>query len=167
MPISMNISVKGVKQIDNRIKHRIRRYYSQRENIFEDPLGRTLFLIRKKLVLDVAGKRRNHVYTGRLFKSVQSRFFDVTATQMRVEFGYYVPYGETIEFGGKPRWISLSILERWALHRFSSVDPARAIQRSIARKGTKEYNIIRKTWKNNQNNYINIVHKRFWKALME
>lgn len=166
MPFAIKIGVKGVKRLDNKIQHRVRRYYSQTQNIFEDPLGRTLFLLRKKIVLDVAGKRRNHVFTGRLFKSIGSNFQVISGTKLKVQFGYYVPYGLAIEMGAKPRWISISILEKWALHRFGSTDPARAIQRSIAKKGTKEYNIIRKTWKNNQQNYINIVHKRFWKALI-
>lgn len=57
-----------------------------------------------------------------------------------------VPYGEAVETGTRPHWISVkpgTPLEQWAL--FHGVNPY-AVQRSIAVKGTKPHPYVKPTY---------------------
>lgn len=162
--VSFSVKKKGFKSLSNKITYREQKLLSSKKYIFEDPLKRTLFNIRKRLQKDTQHGGINHVYTGKMLNSVSSKSDSPTPDTMQIHFGLFVPYGQVFELGGKPRFVPYNTLARWAVHRFGSDKPTKAIQRSIQSKGTRGYGIVMRTWEGNKKHYLDLVYSRFWKV---
>lgn len=81
--------------------------------------------------------------TGAMRRSVQYKF---SATQMQAVIEPNVKYAESVEYGGRPRWVSVkpgTPLAQWA--RLKGINPY-ALQHSIARKGTKAHPFVTPTY---------------------
>lgn len=160
--MAISFQVKGMKRITRKIQVRLDRYEKQRDHIFAEPLARTIGNIRRQLSKDNQNGF-NHVYTGLMYQQTKWESKVLSMREMEIEFGYYVPYGMAFEKGAKPRTIPLSVLKPWSQVRFGATWPAYPIQRNIRLKGTPGYGIIVRTWENNQDAYLKIVHRRFWR----
>jgi hypothetical protein len=72
--------------------------------------------------------------------------YKFSPTQLRAQVGPNVPYAAAVEQGSRPRWVSVregSPLRRWA--RLKGINPY-AVQRSIARKGTRPHPYVKPTY---------------------
>ena len=160
---AIKVEVRGFTGISRRLQTRLNRYERDRRNIFASPLRRTITNIRRQLTQDSA-TGFNHVFTGEMYSNTRYEYDATSLEETNIYFGFFVPYGMHFEVGGRPKFLPLSVLNPWATHRFGSSAPAAAIQRSIARRGTRGYGIITRVWQGNQDNYLNIVHRRFWRV---
>ena len=161
--ITTSFETKGFETIQRKLQQRLLKTQTKKKHIFEDPLSRTLSSIRRRLQKDSDAGGINHVYTGKMYNSVGSRSTIPSLETMTILFGTFVPYGRIFELGGKPRFISYAKLAPWAKHRFGTEGPTIPIQRSIKKIGTRSYPIVQKSWDGNKDNYLSIVHRRFWK----
>ena len=102
----MTIKISGVKAIESKITTRLNRMVNRRNYIFMDPLQPTIKEIRKNLVKDTINTglsgRKNHIFTGRLFNSTESRLKSFSHAggfdfDMELQFGYFVDYGLDLE----------------------------------------------------------------------
>ena len=74
-------------------------------------------------------------------------------------------YGIFVEKGTKPHWVPKAALERWAAQRNI---PVYAVQRAIARKGTKPQPFMRPAFENNKsfiNRQFTLAHTRIVTSL--
>lgn len=157
----IQIQSRGTRRLGATLQRRLNTFQQRQKHIFEDPLSRTLFNIKRQLKQDSKAKKRNHIYTGKMLANVKSQSKVIGIGKMEIKFGLFVPYGLKFEKGGPPRVIPLRSLNPWSQHRFGSTKPAIPIQRSIRRKGTIGYGIVERTWRNNWDYYLKIVYKRF------
>lgn len=67
-------------------------------------------------------------------------------------------YGVYVEKGSKPHWVPIAALKRWADQR--GISPY-AVQKSIARKGTKAHPFMRPAYENNRS----FIQRQFKNAL--
>ena len=92
--------------------------------------------------------------TGHLRRSVRYQF---SAPLMRAEVTPEANYAEAVEYGTRPHWVSVkpgSSLYQWA--RLKGINPY-ALQRSIARKGTKPHPFVKPTYVKMQPRVVNDV----------
>jgi len=87
-------------------------------------------------VVQIAAKTTVSRSTGDLARSIAT---DIKARILTGIVGLDYPgkkYGKHVEFGTRPHWVSVKALERWAKKK--GISPY-AVQKSIARKGTKKH----------------------------
>ncbi len=152
----------GNRPLINKLNKRLTATYTKREWMVAEPLKRTVNSIRQRLLKDTATAQRfDHIYTGRMYAATEWRMLMNSPDKTIVGFGYFVPYGMAFEMGARPRWVPMAAIGPWAVYR--GLDP-HAVQRSIAKKGTKSYPIVQRSWMANQANYLKIVYGRFWQV---
>lgn len=71
-------------------------------------------------------------------------------------------YADFLETGTRPHWTSIQNIEGYA--RFRGLNPY-ALQRSIARKGTKAHPFLDKTYRKARNDFINEVNEQAQKTI--
>lgn len=76
--------------------------------------------------------------SGELKKSIRYRFSDYLSVVIQP----HAKYAAAHEYGSRPHWTSVKNLDRWAKMRGINVF---ALQRSIARKGTKAHPFMQRT----------------------
>lgn len=82
------------------------------------------------------------VHDGQLRNSIQ---FDITEDGS-IEFTM-VDYAKYVEFGSKPHWTSVENLKKWAKDKLGDENAAYALQKHIAKHGTKPHPFIRVTFR--------------------
>ena len=71
-------------------------------------------------------------------------------------------YADFIETGTRPHWTSIQNIEGWA--RFRGLNPY-AVQRSIARKGTKAHPYLNKTYRAVRTEFVSEVNQQAQKII--
>lgn len=82
-------------------------------------------------------------HDGELIQSIAHKKDHISATHLRYFIYASADHALSVEFGSKPHWTSARNLKKWAGDKLGDENLAYAVQKSIARKGTKAQPFLR------------------------
>lgn len=165
----------GFKKVARSLDARLQRYERKKHYIFVEPLDTIIQKIKREhsVATDPAAHPRpngDHIYTGRLYRSINASIIQDTGDQIVVQMGYYVPYGVNLEEGHPPFDPDPREIRRWVWRKYGPVvgwdknqlyKISTGIIRGLKERGAKPYPILLPKFLSNIKRYANSVMARF------
>jgi len=104
-------------------------------DIYRMKMGQALRLSLDKIKNEA--KKLTPVNNGALAKSIEWLDYHTTGGEMYGIVSTPLQYGIPIEYGTAPHWVPIAPLKLWAKRVFGDESVAYAVQKAIARRGTK------------------------------